>query len=132
MSDLYASPRQASSDVHGFPAETQTDPAEYLNTQTLGGGKGYFHTENNATSAPVSETPLVKASRGGESPAAAETQRAATGKPEAPTPAPTDLDPKPEDLGALTNADLIGRLNDAGIPVPKPANKAALVKALRG
>jgi hypothetical protein len=92
-----------------------TERADYLDTQTLSGGDGYFHTENDATHATDGtatnqspETPLVTASREG---AAAE---------------PGD------GLDDLTNAELAGMAEAQGIDVPARANKAQLLAALRG
>jgi hypothetical protein len=88
-----------------------TDAADYLDTQTLSGGDGYFHTENAPTHATDGtatnaspETPLVAASRGEDAPA--------------------------EEKPAPTNTELARRLEDAGIDVPSKATKAELTKAL--
>lgn len=104
------------SDAPGMQTfDPQIGPAEradYLDTQTLAGGDGYFHTENAPTHATdgsavnpdgSGETALTAASRGNAEP-----------------------DAKP----APTNAELARRLEDAGIDVPKKANKDDLVKAL--
>lgn len=95
------------------------EQADYLDTQTLAGGDGYFHTENAPTHAtdgtavnPSEETPLVKASRGEAD--------AGSGEPDG-----------GEEKPPPTNAQLIQRLVDAGLPLPgKKPNKAALQKAL--
>lgn len=108
---------QASSQTHGFPVVTDTDPANYLDTQTLAGGKGYFHTENAPTHATDGsatnpdgdqETPLVRASRADASAASS------------------------DQYETWTNTALQDELDRRGIEAPPRANKAQLVAALRG
>lgn len=107
------------SDAPGMQTfDPQIGPAEradYLDTQTLAGGDGYFHTENAPTHATdgsavnpdgSGETALTTASRGESANAPA------------------------EEKAAPTNAELARRLEDAGIDVPARANKADLVEAL--
>lgn len=98
-----------------------TERADYLDTQTLAGGDGYFHTKNAPTHATDGtatnpdgdqETPLVRASRG-EGDAA---------------PAGDDYETNPD----WTNAKLAGLAEDRGLEIPKRANKAQLVALLRG
>jgi len=98
-----------------------TERADYLDTQTLAGGEGYFHTENAPTHRTdgtavnpddSGETPLVRASRG----EATNTI----------TTAATD------DYETWTNADLSAEAERRGLELPKRANKATLVSLLRG
>jgi hypothetical protein len=102
-----------------------TERADYLDTQTLAGGEGYFHTENAPTHRTdgtavnpddSGETPLVRASRG-ESTSASNVST---------TVAQTD------DFEDRTNADLKALAEQRGLDVPPRANKAALVALLRG
>lgn len=98
-----------------------TESADYLDTQTLAGAEGYFHTENAPTHATdgtavnpegdTGETPLVAASRGDTA------ARVAT--------------PEDGSLEALTNGALIERLKAEGKAVPRGYNKAKLIAALR-
>lgn len=86
-----------------------TEAAEYLDTQTLDGGEGYFHTGNGAAPEQSPETPLVAASRGEEPP---------TSKPG-------------RAYEEMTVAELRERAADRGIPTGG-LKKAELVAALRG
>jgi hypothetical protein len=98
--------------VAPFPVEPPVDPAEYLETQTLDGGDSYFHTENDEAhhSQQSPPTDLVTASQGGGTAAAGAAA---------------------DDYESWTNADLMAELDRRGIEIPKPANKANLVAALR-
>lgn len=82
--------------------------ADYLDTQTLAGGEGYFHTENDpehhARNSP--ETPLVAASRG-------------------------EAESNPDGLDEKTNKELQALADERGIDVGKKPNKATLLEALR-
>lgn len=110
---------QQSSGSHGFAVEPVTDPANYLDTQTLAGGDGYFHTENAPTHATDGtaqgqspETPLVAQSRA--------TTTASVSTPEG------------DGLDEMTNSELRDLADAQGIDVAPRANKAALITALRG
>lgn len=98
--------------VEPFPVEPTEDTAEYLDTQTLDGGGGYFHTENDEEhqSQQSPPTDLVSASEAGGGGGAA---------------------PAGDDYESWTNAELMAELDRRGLEMPKPANKANLVAALR-
>lgn len=114
--DLQAAPLQESSPVHGFPVNETTDPADYLDTQTLAGGKDYFHTEN----APTHRTD-GKAS--GQSPETALT-RASRSQPEQ----QGDVE---DEYSSMTNPELRDLAEERGLNVEPRANKATLLEALR-
>jgi hypothetical protein len=98
--------------AHGFAPQGIAAP--FLDTQTLGGDDGYFHTENAPTHATDGsakgqspETPLVKASQGGA--AAAE-----------------------DDLDSKTKAELVTLAENRGVEIDARASKATILEALRG
>lgn len=99
--------------AHGF-ASPPVAAAPYLDTQTLGGDDGYFHTQDDAQHVTDGtahngspETPLVVASQGHPQ------QLSADG------------------LDEMTKKDLEALADERGVDLPPRANKAEIVEALR-
>lgn len=115
--------------------------APYLDTQTLGGDAGYFHDSDDADHATDGsaqnqspKTSLVAASA--EQPAEAQRPASTAGTASASnmTTTTTAQPATPEDDGLeqLTNAQLTSLAKQRGVELPKRANKAQMVAALRG
>lgn len=98
-----------------------TDRADYLDTQTLGGGEGYFHTQN----APTHRTDGKAEGQSGETELVRQSRANTTATVSTP-------DPEDDRLEEMTNPQLRDLAAARGVDVEPRANKAALVAALRG
>lgn len=115
--------------AHGFHAPP-VGQAPYLDTQTLGGDDGYFHTENAPTHRTdgtavnpdddTGATPLVLASQSTASSGGQATNFTVSNT------------PRGDGLDEMKNADLRALADERGVDVPPRANKATLLAALRG
>lgn len=94
-----------------------TERADYLDTQTLSGGEGYFHTENADTHRTDGKA------KGQSEPTALVQASTTTG---------TATTASADDYETRTNADLTREAKSRGLEIPKRANKAQLVALLRG
>lgn len=104
-------PDEAPLATEPFPVEPEPDPGEYLDTQTLDGADGYFHTEDDAEhqAQQSPETDLVIASQGQTS----------------------ILDPNADGLDGLTRQELMDLADSRGVTYPPRPTKAQLLEALR-
>jgi hypothetical protein len=101
-----------------LPVEPPVDTAQYLDTQTLEGGEGYFHTENDPTHATDGtaegqspETELVRASRSGAG--------------------PEQMAIDDDGLDAMTKQELKDLADSRGVEYSATATKAQILEALR-
>jgi hypothetical protein len=98
-----------------LPVEPPVDTAEYLDTQTLEGGDGYFHTgegDEEFQSQQSPETELVRASREGAGP-----EQMAIGD--------------DDGLDAMTKQELKDLADSRGVEYSATATKAQILEALR-